>query len=130
MEWQSMLFTPPNGQSFAGYIGHSWESAFEAKPECLPWDNIPSYYIGPEKDPLIPVAWQKACIKPFPSMKWIPLPGASHSPFHSHWAQLEDFLVSPYGIIQSIREQHENTVYRRSQPIVSRTPPVTFGGVM
>jgi pimeloyl-ACP methyl ester carboxylesterase len=129
MEWQYMLFTPPDGQSYGGYIGHSWESAFEAKPTYLPWDDIPSYYIGLEHDPLIPIEWQKASITPFSKVQWVQLPGAGHAPFHSHWAQLEDFLVSPYGIIQSIREQHEN-IYLRSSPIGPMTPPIIFGGAL
>jgi hypothetical protein len=112
-ESKKVLFTPPNGHGFGGYIGHSWEAVFEAKPKYLPWDEIPSWHLILEKDYLLPMSWQLESIKQVKRAGLTVLKGLEHGPFHSAWQELADHLISETGPIKTIRTSHEELIWNR-----------------
>jgi hypothetical protein len=109
-----MLFTTPNGHGFGGYVGHSSDIVFEAKPAYLPWNQVPSWHIILEKDYLLPMAWQLGSIEKFKKAEVTILKGLGHGPFYSAWQEISDHLTSETGPIKTIRKLHEETIWRRS----------------
>jgi hypothetical protein len=90
------------------YIGYMYESVFEAKPNYIPWDEVPSWYVVLEEDLFLPVSWQINAVSHFKRMRWSSLVGAGHGPFYSHREELLEHLTSALGPIKSIRRYHED----------------------
>jgi pimeloyl-ACP methyl ester carboxylesterase len=102
------------GNKHMGSIGYTWESVFEAKPDYLPWDEVPSWYIVLEEDKFLPMQWQINTINLYKRMGWSILKNAGHGPFYSHREELLNHFGAESGPVKSIRKYHEDLIFRRS----------------